>query len=242
MPAQLPLCFQVSSVPTGRGPLPLSPGAQRGGENVTPVLAELRARFHASKQVAVGLPTGLPALEDWLGRWSRPGLTEVVGAPGAGRLAAVLPALRGLQARGERILLVDATGNLQARSIPGLENVLVVRPGLARAAWVAEQAARAGALAAVVLVDAPPLGARVGVRRGRAAEAGHCAVFVVGERPEVVVGFACRVLVEGWGPPTEGGADVLHVHCLHHRRGRGGERRALVLHAGEGVHARGVAA
>jgi hypothetical protein len=234
----------------GRGPVlaasdvapPPEPDVCSLRGTAAPILAELRARFHVSKLVASGLPTGLPAFEDWLGSWPRPGLTEVTGAPGAGRLAPLLPALRNLQTRGERILLVDAAGNVQVRALPGLENVLVVRAGLARAAWVAEQAARSGALAAVVLVDAPPLGARVGVRLGRAAEAGHCTVFVVGERTEPAVGFACRVRVEGWGPPTAEGVDVLRVHCGHHRRGRGGERRAVVLDACEGVQARWVAA
>lgn len=255
MLAQLPLLFPRAVV-SSSAPIALLPSSLFGAEGgpppspdarsqrcaaATPVLAELRARFHVSKLVTSGLPTGLPALEDWLGNWPRPGLTEVTGAPGAGRLAPLLPALRGAQARGERLLLVDAVGNLQAQSLSGLENVLVVRAGLARAAWVAEQAARSGALAAVVLVDAPPLGARVGVRLGRAAEAGHCAVFVVGERAEPGVGFACRVQVEGWGALTVAGTgDVLRVHCGHHRRGRGGERRALLLDAG-GMRARAAA-
>ena len=102
--------------------MPALPAAERPA-----VLTELRARIAAPRVHSGFLAAELPELESWMGGWPQPGVSEIIGPVGSGRLALLLLALRA---------------------------VWVVRPGPERAAWVAEQASAAGSLAAVVLLDA----------------------------------------------------------------------------------------
>ncbi len=195
-------------------------------------LETLRERYGASglrsaRLREAGLACGVPALEHWLGPWARPGLIEVAGPPGSGRLALVLPALAALRQAGEAVCVVDASGELHPGgvSVDGDGRVVWVRPGGVRAAWAAEQVARSGAVGAVLLVGTPRLG-RAGLRLSRAAEAGRCSVFSVVEGSDPALPATCRLLVEGWE-----GEEGLRVHCVQHRRGRAGERRVVALRA-----------
>jgi hypothetical protein len=187
------------------------------------------AALDSSRFRDAGLDCGLPALERWLGPWARPGLIEIAGAPGSGRLALVLPALAALRRSGEAACVVDASGELHPGCVSGCADARVVwvRPGGMRAAWSAEQVARSGAVGAVLLVGMPRLG-RAGLRLARAAEAGRCTVFSVVEGGDPALPATCRLLVEGWA-----GESGVRVHCVQHRRGRAGEQRVVALHAEE---------
>ena len=189
------------------------------------VLAELRARIAAPRVLFGRLPAGVAAVDAWLGGWPAPGISEIVGAPGSGRLGLLLPALAALTRRGRPVLVVDAMEEVYPPGWAGpgggvdLTQLWVVRPGLDRAAWVAEQAAAAGSVDAVVLLDAPRLG-RSAVRLGRACERGGCSLFVVAEESEAELPAALRLVVHG----TQGGR--LKVVCTRSRDGRQvGERR-----------------
>ena len=213
-------------------------------------LAQLRERLRFSERTPDSgrLFTGLPDLDGWLGGWPAPGVTEIVGAPGTGRLGLLIPALAELTRRGRSVMVVDAMEQVYppgwigsgpglpapvARSAPAAlldpERFWLVRPGLDRAAWVAEQASGAGALSAVVLLDAPRVG-RASVRLARAAERGGTALFVVSEESEAELPAALRLQVRGFpsagvsGPgegevPREVPGEVL-VECTRSRDGR----------------------
>jgi RecA/RadA recombinase len=195
------------------------------------VLAELRARIAAPRVLGGQLPTGLSELDAWMGGWPQPGISEIVGPVGSGRLGLILPTLAALTRQGRPVLVVDAMGALHPPGLAGpggvqLEALWMVRPGLERAAWVAEQAAAAGSLAAVLLLDAPRLG-RAAVRLGRACERGGSALFVVAEESEAALPAALRLEVHG-----HTGAQV-RVSCVRSRHGRQvGERHVRLAQPG----------
>lgn len=154
-------------------------------------------------------PTGLPSLDAAVGGWPAPGLAEVHGRPGTGRLSLVLPTLRDLMvgdgARpGQAVAVVDPVGWLHPPGLPDLplERLLVVRPG-ARGLWAAEQLARSGAVPLVLLLDPPPLG-RSARRLLHAAEAGSCTVIVVDEQHDTSLPASLRIETLGHG--------TVHVH------------------------------
>lgn len=189
------------------------------------VLADLRARIAAPRSLGGRLSAELPELEAWFGGWPTPGVSEVVGAAGSGRLGVVLPALAALTRRGRPVLVVDAMEEVYPPGWAGpgggvvLEQLWIVRPGLDRAAWVAEQAAGSGAVEAVLLLDAPRLG-RHAVRLGRACERGGCCLFVVAEESEAELPAAVRLQVRGQGRGR------VAVGCTRSRDGRHlGERQ-----------------
>lgn len=200
--------------------MPPLPASQRPA-----VLAELRSRIAAPRVSAGRLAADLAGIEAWIGGWPMPGISEIVGAPGSGRLGLILPALAALTRRGRPVLVVDAMEEVYPPGWAGpgggvnLAQLWVIRPGLERAAWVAEQAAAAGSIDAVVLLDAPRLG-RSAVRLGRACERGGSALFVVAEESEVNLQAAVRLHVHG----QEAGR--VRVVCTKSRDGRQiGERR-----------------
>lgn len=197
---------------------------------VAPVVVDPRGATIARLRALVGpspvgpgrLPTGVPGLDEWLKGWPRPGLVEVAGALGSGRLAVVLPSLVRLAREGRTVAVIDPECRFHP---PGLgegewARWVLVRPSRERAAWAAEQVARSGAVDALLLLDLPPLG-RAGLRIGRATEAGAMAVFVVAATAEVDVPAGIRLRVDGWEGPTR-----LRVACTRSRDGRmEGERR-----------------
>jgi hypothetical protein len=118
-----------------------------------------------------GIPLGIAALGEL--HWPRPGLSEVSGMPGSGRLV---------------------LGQLYPPGLSGvrLDQVLLVRPGRSQVAWAAEQIARSGVCPLVVLIDPPRLGP--GARRlQHAAEAGGVSLIVVSERPDPGLPAALRL-------------------------------------------------
>jgi hypothetical protein len=215
---------------------PDSPDAPRAR-----VLESLRERIlekqGGPRAVPSRLDAVLPAIESWLGAWPRPGVTELVGAPGSGRLALILPSLAALTRAGRPVVVIDAMEQLYP---PGwatpwahpdvagaagcdLGQLWVVRPGLDRAAWAAEQVARSGAVEALLLLDAPRLG-RAGLRLARAAEQGGSALFVVAEEAEAELPAAMRLHVGGYTA-----AGRVRVRCTRARDGRAVGERELAL-------------
>lgn len=171
----------------------------------------------------VGNPTGFAALDAAVGGWPAPGLAEVVGAPGSGRLGLLLPLLARLSGAGRWVALVDILERLYPPAIPAVERarLLLVRPGAERALWAAEQLAACGDVPVVVLLDPLPVG-RAGYRLLRAAEQGGGLVAVLAERSEQPLPASLRIEAQGVSP------GALRVRVLR-APGRHGEGRVLEL-------------
>ena len=146
------------------------------------ILEELKAQIGAIgpmlSRAQAPLPTGLPALDAEIKGWPVPGLTEISGQAGSGRIKLCLPSLARLSLQ-HRIGIVDPLHQIYP---PGwsdvrLENLLLIRPPLERAAWSAEQLARSGCFALVGLLDPPRLG-RTAARLAHACEHGSCALLI----------------------------------------------------------------
>lgn len=158
------------------------------------------APMRAPAATRARLPLGVPELERFLHGWPRPGLAELAGAVGSGRLDLVLPALQELTHSGNTVGVVDPVGWLNPPGLRGvvLDRVLLVRPGATRAGWATEQLLRSGALPLVLLVDPGPL-RRSGRRLQHAAEAGDACLCVLSERHDPSLPAALRLEVRGQG-------------------------------------------
>ncbi len=190
-------------------------------------LAELRRTLAAQGALVdptprVGEPTGFDAL-DAVGGWPAPGLAELVGQPGSGRMGLLLPLLARHTQAGRWIAVIDVLARLHPPGLTGVAwpRLLVVRPGAERAVWAAEQLAGSGSVAAVVLLDPMPVG-RAGYRLLRAAEQGGGTVVVVAERREQSLPASLRLEAIGHGPGS------LRVR-LHRAPGRHQPGRELEL-------------
>ena len=168
----------------------LGPDASRQ-DKVAALRAHL-ARVAPSHPRGPRLPSGLPDLDRAVGGWVVSGVSEVVGAPGSGRLSLVLPTVRALTGQGRTVAIVDPQGWLYP---PGLDvplpRLLLIRPGT-RALWATEQLARSGAVPLVLLLDPPALG-RGGRRLLHAAEAGSCALVLLTQRADLRLQPALRL-------------------------------------------------
>lgn len=166
------------------------------------VLADLRAHLARVAPMRAAPParlsTGLPTLDAAVQGWPRPGVAEVTGKPGSGRLRVLLPVLQDLTHDGQRVALVDPVGWLNPPGLSGviLDRVLLVRPGATRALWATEQLLRCGGLPLVVLIDPGPLG-RAARKLQLAAEAGDAGLCVLGEAPDPQL--PARVRLESLG-------------------------------------------
>jgi hypothetical protein len=167
--------------------------------------------------------TGIHGLDTWLHGWPQPGPVELVGPPGSGRLALVVPLIERLTRQGRSVLLVDPLHQVHPPGLgrTDLSRLVMVRPPGERAAWAAEQVARSGAVDLLLVLDAPPLG-RGGVRLARAAEAGGMVVFVLTERPEAELPASLRIETGGWQ------GDHVRVRCTRSRDGRMVGERLIV--------------
>ncbi len=149
------------------------------------------------------LPSGIPDLDRLVGGWPRPGVSEILGRPGSGRLSLLLPVMRAVSlgspplSSPRPVAIVDPQGTLHPPGLPGLplDQVLLVRPG-SRALWATEQLARSGALPLVILVDPAPLG-RGARRLLHAAEAGACSLVLLSEGKPVQLPVAVRLQATG---------------------------------------------
>ncbi len=176
-------------------------------------LAELR-RTLSSQGALVdpappgGVPTGFASLDATAG-WPAPGLAELCGLPGSGRLGLLMPLLVRSTRAGRWVAIIDVLGRLHPPGLAGVawSRLLVVRPGAERAVWAAEQLAASGAAPVVALLDPMPVG-RAGYRLLRAAEQGSSTVVVVGERSEQSLPASLRLQALGQSPGT------LHVRVV----------------------------
>jgi len=124
------------------------------------------------------IPTGIADVDKRIEGWPVPGVTEISGQLGSGRMRLCLPSLGRLSLH-HRIGIVDPLRQLNPPGWKGvnLKHLLLVRPPLERAVWSTEQLARSGCFALVGLLDPPRLG-RTGTRLVRASEHGACALLV----------------------------------------------------------------
>lgn len=130
-------------------------------------------------------PTGVEALDKYIGGWPNPGVASIHGAVGSGRMGLILPALKRHTQAGRTIAIVDPLGWLYPPGLPGLDlqHLMMIRCGGPKSGWATIQLAASGALGMVVLLDPPPL-RRDGLRLLRATESGHSTVVVLTERPD----------------------------------------------------------
>ncbi len=131
------------------------------------------------------VPSGFPGLDDRFGGWPSPGVVEISGAVGSGRLSLVLPSVVSRTNESEPVVIVDPLAMVHP---PGWLGVayrffLVIRPPPAHAAWATEQVVSSGAVGLVLLLDPPRLG-RAGARLVRAVERGGATLLIVSERAE----------------------------------------------------------
>lgn len=153
-------------------------------------LESLRARIREIEGFSPILrqrePSGLATLDVIVGGLPRPGLVELVGAPGSGRsrVAAAIAVER--IARRLSVAWVDGDAALHppglARLGVDLDQVLVVRPpadGTEAIAWSAEQLLRSGCFGLVVVASSRLAGHSL----GRAAEHGRCTGLILSRAP-----------------------------------------------------------
>ena len=131
------------------------------------------------------VPSGFPDLDERLGGWPSPGVVEISGFVGSGRLSLVIPTVVLRTKAAEPVVLVDPLAMVHAPGWPGVDPryLLVIRPPPHHAAWAAEQVASSGAVGLVLLLDPPRLG-RAGARLMRAAERGGSTLLILSERSE----------------------------------------------------------
>lgn len=158
-------------------------------------LARLRAELGCTPLSAPsGLPIGIPELDSASGPWASPGISEICGAPGSGRLSIILPTLARETAAGRWVAIVDVLSRLHPPGLDGvrLSRLLVLRPGAERAIWATEQLLRSAAIPFVLLLDCWNTGV-AGHRLLHAAEEGRSALVITGDRPDTRLPAALRL-------------------------------------------------
>lgn len=195
-------------------------------------LEALRARIRAleggARVVRRRAPSGVDEVDELLGGLPKPGIVEVCGAPGSGRVRWVGALLAAATQRRRLVAWVDPLRRLHPPALHDLgvelPNLLVVRPpedGTSPWLWATEQLLRSGCFELVV-VERPPVEGKalprrpVGARWARAAEHGQSTALVLGERPARQLSADVRVSVGG------GAATV-----VRDRGGPGGGRAPL---------------
>lgn len=145
-------------------------------------------------------PSGVDSLDRLIDGLPLPGILEIAGLPGAGRLRIAAPITAAWTRRGQPVVWVDPTRRLNPAALIAwgvdLAKLLVVRPGVDREAWAVEQLARSGCFPVVVVVDPTIAKPALGQRWAHAAEAGSCCVVVLAHRPQRQLPATVRTLVE----------------------------------------------
>jgi len=162
-------------------------------------LEALRARIRAleggPRVVRRRAPSGVDEVDELLGGLPKPGIVEVCGAAGVGRVRLVGALVAAATQRRRAVAWVDPLRRLHPPALHdlGVELglLLVVRPaedGTSPWLWATEQLLRSGCFELVV-VERPPVEAKglprrpVGARWARAAEHGQSTALVLGDRP-----------------------------------------------------------
>lgn len=191
-------------------------------------LAELRAQIRAleggARVVRRRASSGVDLVDELLGGLPRPGIVEITGPPGSGRVRFAASLLAEATARRRPVAWVDATRRLYPIALAGhgveLGHLLLVRPpadGSHPWLWATEQLLRSGCFELVVVE--PPVLAKgqlprrpIGARWARAAEHGQSTALVLGERPtrqlaadvRLAVGAGQVAVVRDRGGPAGG--------------------------------------
>lgn len=180
---------------------------------VAAVLDALRARIreieHSSegradaRSAAARIRSGEAAVDALVGGLPRPGVVEITGPRGAGRVTVAAALARGVQAEGGLVAWVDPGERIHPPGLAGhgvrLDRALVVRPAADREVWAIEQICRSGAFALVIVVDPRAL-PRAGVGWRHAVEAGGGSLVVLTEHPRREVGADVRLALRAARP------------------------------------------
>jgi hypothetical protein len=152
--------------------------AQERQRTIDALKAKIATIGPAPRHRQAPIPTGIADVDKRIQGWPVPGVTEISGRLGSGRMQLCLPSLALLSLH-HRIGIVDPLRQLNPPGWKGvdLNHLLLIRPPLERAVWSTEQLARSGCFALVGLLDPPRLG-RTGARLARASEEGACALLV----------------------------------------------------------------
>ena len=153
---------------------------------------QLSEVLDTTKPGTPGLATGLRTLDSALplGGLPRGRLTELVGAPGAGKTTVVRHIVERAVRDGWCVAYIDATRTLAPRDWAHIntlnpratDNLWVVRPDRPdRGAWCADVLLRSGAFALVVLDGAPLLTRNVAVRLTRLAREADSALLALSD-------------------------------------------------------------
>jgi hypothetical protein len=159
-------------------------------------LREQIAQVAPARPPVSRLLTRVPLLDARIGGWPRGCVSSVLGNIGSGRLGLLLPTMRHLTLENRFVALVDSLSQLHPPGLPGvrLDRLVLVRPGVHRAGWAAEQLAQSGALSLVILLDPPQL-YRSGRRLLQAAQRGDAPIVVVWEQRDGHLPDRIRLLV-----------------------------------------------
>lgn len=143
-------------------------------------------------------PSGVPAIDELIGGLPAPGIVEISGPAGSGRLRIVADLAARFAARGLPVAWVDPRRRLHP---PGLVHLgvelsrtLLIRPPADRDAWAVEQIARSGCFPMVVVLD-PLRRRRAGATWSHAVEQGGSVIVVVDVHPERDVPACVRLAI-----------------------------------------------
>lgn len=177
------------------------------------VLDALRARIreieHSSegrldvRSITTRIPSGDPAVDRLIGGLPRPGIVEIAGSAGTGRIQLAAAFGRAVQAEGAPIAWVDPAERIHPPGLAlhglHLDQLLIVRPAADREAWTIEQVCRSGAFPLVVMVDPRTL-PRGGVGWRNAVEAGGCSLVVLTLQSRREISADVRLALRPSGP------------------------------------------
>ncbi len=168
--------------------------------------AQIRALEGGARIQRRRAPSGLEALDSLIGGLPLPGILEITGVVGTGKVRVALEIAARTTRDRRTVAWVDPARRLHPPTALAmgvrLERLLIVRPpedGTTSWPWATEQLLRSGCFQQVV-VDLPP---RSGSRRtlshqwARAAEQGGCTAIVLGERPTRELPADVRLAVAG---------------------------------------------
>lgn len=129
--------------------------------------------------------SGVAEIDELVGGLPTPGLVELHGAQGSGRIRLAAELARSFQHQQRPVAWVDPRRSLYPPGLQALgvdlRQCLLVQPPSDRDDWAVEQLARSGCFPLVIVVD-PPSRKRMGPRWAHAAEAGLCVVLVLNEQ------------------------------------------------------------
>jgi recombination protein RecA len=145
-------------------------------------------------------PSGVGALDRLIEGLPQPGVVEISGLPGTGRLRVIAGVAALFACGGQPIAWVDPLRHLYPPALAAagvdLERSLWVCPPPDRLSWALEQVVESGAFPLVVSVD-PPVRAQTGRRWGLAAEKGGVTLMVTQLRPARDLPACVRLGIQG---------------------------------------------